>query len=615
MDVLLVLPNVFFTNRIGDHESKEPIGLLYLAAVLRHAGYKVSVVQADYYGLSVEQTIDVILLHNPSVVGFSITQRAVNSTALIVKLLRKRGYTGHITSGGYFPSLCTEAFLAKIPEIDSAVIGEGENTFLELIKCLDYREPWDTLLGLAYRDHGAVVINQLRPFITNLDTIPFPIRDLLNDAFWRMGYATLISSRGCYGNCTFCPQNAFKKKNLGPRWRGRSPENVVTEIESISRNSGISMFKFNDDNIFGPGQDGCQRVIGICEEIISRGIKAKYMAYCRINDINHKTMTLMRRAGFERLLVGVESSQPAILREYKKGISPDQVRKKFSLLESLGFSVIPGFMMFNPYSSLQQIERDLDFLRETKSFGVSITKTLKIHDSTEIKERLLTAGKLKLVPFDKGYHEYTVENSVARVFKAVKLIWGKLIDPMQADYQDFVTRLKKSVSFNQRQAYDHYLQLVWEIQADTMVRLINWVRTDKIDRAEVVSLISEVQSRLNKVIQYLKICEPHDVSSSRQFRFYPFYKGKENYCLDLVSSRIFQVSRELWNGLRVLVSQQSTEGLEAGVRKQIEQLNQQGLIQPIELSSKEVIDITKLADSVVEILQDYNLNTMRESYY
>lgn len=615
MNVLLVLPNVYLGNRIGDHESKEPLGLLYLVAVLRSKGYEASVLQADYYGLSVEQTVDVVLFQNPAIVGFSVTQRAAPSVLKTVELLRKSGFTGHITSGGYLPSLCTEDFLNRATEIDSVVVGEGEETFLELVECLNYGRHWNCVSGLAYRKGTSVIINQPRPLIRDLDTLTFPSRDLLTDAFGRMGYASLISSRGCYGNCTFCPQNAFKCKNPGPRWRGRSPENVVDEMESINRDYNIGMFKFNDDNIFGPGETGRERVIGICEEIIRRGVKVSLMAYCRINDIEHEVMALMRKAGFERLLVGIESTIPTILCEYKKEISPIQIREKLTLLEELGFSVIPGFMMFNPYSSLGQLETDLEFLRTTKSFGVSISKTLKIHDSTEIKNQLLACGRLKLVPFEEGYHEYTIDNGVARVFKSLKLIWSRIIDPMQANCQDLVARLKKSTSFNTRQEYDEYLRLIWEIQADIMVRLINWVRADRVDRVEIKDLLKEVQSRMNQVIVYLKARETSKVSRARQFRLYPFCKNNISYCLDLVSSRIFPVDSNLLRGLRIMISEQSTENLEPAVVNQVKTLERKGLIQPLESSIIKSFDGEKVAELVTEVLQDHDLSTMTERYF
>lgn len=615
MKVALVLPNVYLGNRIGDHESKEPLGLLYLTSALRQSGHSVSVIQADFYGLSVEQTAEVTLMHRPDVIGLSLTQRSSVSGLKLVEVLRGRGYEGHITSGGYLPSLCTDDFLTRASGVDSAVIGEGETTFSELVGCLSSNISWQNITGMAYCCNGRTVVNPLRPLIGDLDTLPFPARDLLADAYGRMGYATIVSSRGCYGRCTFCPQNAFKQTNPGPHWRGRSPANVVDEIESIHKEFSINMFKFNDDDIFGPGELGRQRVVGICQEILRRGIRSNFMAYCRINDIDKDVMGLMREAGFERILVGVESSIPEVLKEYKKGITTTLIKEKIAVLEGLGFSIIPGFMMFNPYSSLVQLETDLEFLRETKSFGVSISKTLKVHDSTEIKRRLLEEGRLKLVPFYQGYHEYTVGNDVARVFKALKLVWGKLIDPVQAEYQHVATQLKKTGSFNSRHEYEKYLQLVWETQAFVMTRLIGFVREDRASLAEVRLLVSEVKTRMQGLIDYLCSVETQDTRTAHQYRLYPFQSAEGAHCLDLVSSAIFPTSPEVVRCIRSLISEQSTEGLDSEIREQIQTLEKKGLVNRAVPEMPKLADADSLAEDVVRVLQDKTLNSMTERYY
>ncbi len=142
MDVLLVLPNVYFGTRIGDHESKEPLGLLYLVAVLRASGLTASVLQADFHGLSIEQTATVIMMHRPSVVGFQMTQRSASSTLRIVRRLRETGFVGHITAGGYFPTLSFRELLASTDDLDSVVIGEGEQTFSELVRCILSGSDW-----------------------------------------------------------------------------------------------------------------------------------------------------------------------------------------------------------------------------------------------------------------------------------------------------------------------------------------------------------------------------------------------------------------------------------------------------------------------------------------
>ena len=323
----------------------------------------------------------------------------------------------------------------------------------------------------------------------------------------------------------------------------------------------------------------------------------------------------MRKVGFERILVGVESSIPEVLKEYKKGITTALIKERIGVLEELGFSIIPGFMMFNPYSSLVQLETDLEFLRATKSFGVSISKSLKVHDSTEIKSRLLEAGRLKLVPFYQGYHEYTVGNDVARVFKAMKLIWGKLIDPVQEDYQHVSTRLKKTGSFNSRHEYEKYLQLVWEIQAHVMTRLIGFVREDNVSLMAVELLVGEVKTHVQDLVDYLCSAETQDTQVAHQYRLYPFHGAGNNYCLDLVSSTIFTISPDMVECIRSLISEQSTEELDTETRSQIQVLEQKGLINRMVPEAPKPTNADSLAEDVVRVLQDKTLNSMTERYY
>lgn len=617
MDALLILPNVYIGNRIGDHESKEPLGLLYLVAVLRQIGHRATVIQADYYGLSVEQTAQVALLHEPEVIGFSVTQRAAPATIAIIERLRVLGYRGHICCGGYLPSLCPQEFLAAAPGVDSVVIGEGEVTFPELVGRLAARSQWQDLLGIAYRyQDGRVVVNALRPAIQNLDALPYPDRQLLSDAFHRMGYATVITSRGCYGNCTFCSQNAFKQLNPGPRWRGRNPSEVVSELERIWRDFGIATFKFNDDDIFGPGTAGRKRIVGICEELLRRNLNFHLMAYCRINDVEEDMMQLMRRAGFERLLVGVESILPPILSQYRKGIFPEQIYLSFALLKRLGFTVIPGFMMFNPYTTIEGLPVELAFLREAEAYGVSISKTLKVHDGTDIKSILQAQGRLRPVPFTHGYHEYEVDSQVARVYAALKLIWIKLIDPLQDKLQHVITRLKKSHSFNTRQDYDQYLRMVWEVQADVLLRLVEWVRQGMVSKEEVRRLVVEVIDRMSAVANFLRQHNSVAADEAHQYRLYPLRLQNGNtYCLDLVSSQLFPVDAPLLAALKLMESEQSTEHIDVAVRIRLQELRSTGQLQPaLAILPLAQPDSEDIARQVIAILQDCNLKTMTERY-
>ncbi len=553
------------------------------------------------------------MVHKPDIIGLSVTQRAAPATLKIVRQLREQGFLGHIVAGGYLPTLNAVDFLLKAKEVDSVVLGEGEQTTVELVDCLRSGRPWHNIAGLAYRNGSTVVTTPARPLIKHLDLLPFPARDLLNEALWRMGYATLISSRGCYGNCTFCPQNAYKMKNPGPRWRGRQPDLVAEEMRQMQVDFGVEMFKFNDDDIFGPGVKGRQRVIELCREIRQKKIKASLMCYCRINDIDREMLDVMRSAGFERILVGIESMDPQIIQHYQKGITPDQVYKKLALVEEMGFSIIPGFMMFNPYSSIPQLRSDLEFLRHTKSFGVSISKTLKVHDSTPIKDKLMEEGRLNEVPFDEGYHEYLVDNRVARIFKVLKLVWSKLIDPIQADYQHIATSLKKAKSFNQRQMFDEYHRLVWEIQADLLLNIIEWVEIDQIPPDQIEQTLTQVRQKMGSVIEFLQ--DQDKKYSKKKYGLYPFISIGCHQCLDLVSGRMAEIEESYFDELVEFVAKQSKKGLTKQFTNWFSKNYKMLNVGIFESVSKEVVSNQNIIINIEEILADRNLNSMTEKYF
>ncbi|MCP4110056.1 MAG: B12-binding domain-containing radical SAM protein [Desulfobacteraceae bacterium] len=581
---------------------------------MREKGCRASVIQADFYGLSANQTRDVILHYKPDVVGFSITQRSVETSLKIINSLRKSGFRGHITVGGYMPTLNYYDLLLLTDSIDSVVIGEGEITFTQLVQHVDLKKNWRAVSGIAYKSDTQVAVNELRPAISELDSLPFPARDLLQDASSRMGYASLISSRGCYGNCTFCSQNAFGKKNPGPRWRGRSAENVVDEIEILVKEYGIQTFKFNDDNIFGPGIAGQQRVHDMCEEIIKRKLSIHMMAYCRVNDVNQDTMTLMREAGFERILLGIESIIPSTLKAYRKGIRKNQIDQSLQLLENLGFSVIPGFMMFNPYSTISKLEKNLSFLRSTKAYGVSISKNLKVHDSTEIKEQLLQNGKLKPVHFINGYHEYIVGNDVARVYMMLKIVWTCWVDPIQKETQDVITRLKKSVSFNKRKEWDDYLRIIWEVQADLMDKFLNWIKIEKIEKADIRLTLKDTYNTLISLRNYLIEEKSPSILKGNNYRIYPFFLNDAQYFLDIQTSNFFQVEEEIQEGVNMLINEQSTANVTPYALSKIQEFEKQGIIAPTVNEKIMLEDIEALTDKIWEMYHNYNLDVLPEMY-
>ena len=355
MDALLVLPPMYQSGRIPDYNPKEPMGLMYISEALKQNGFSVEIFDADILALTIEQTVAEIIKHQAKIIGCSVMQRALPSVKLLAEKLRLKGVKVHICCGGFTATLSARHILEQIPAVDLIVLGEGEVTFSRLTKAVSEGTPWKHLDGIAYRQNDEVVINQpaTKPDIYSLC---WPSRDLLDVCLKKTNYATILASRGCYGICTFCSNQSFERTSVGSNWRGRSPIDIVNEIEELRRSRDVRVFKFNNPNIFGPGKGGRQHVVDICNEIINRNIDDVHiMGFCRSNDIDLEVATLMSRAGFERVLMGIESANPKILRLFKKGESLETIRQSIDIFRRVGIGIVPGFMVFNPYTTIETL--------------------------------------------------------------------------------------------------------------------------------------------------------------------------------------------------------------------------------------------------------------------
>lgn len=475
VDVLLVLPPMYQTGRTPDHNPKEPMGLMYIASYLRKAGITVEIMDADILAMTVRQTIHAVSKSCARIIGFSVMQRALPSFREIARGIRQRGCGAHICCGGFAATLSAEHILRRVPEVDSVVLGEGEEIFARLASNVLAGEEWRGIPGVAYMDGECYVIPKTaeKP---QIDSLAWPSRDILPICFDKTNYATLVASRGCYGNCTFCSNKTFERASAGPKWRGRDAVDIADEICHLREVYGVSVFKLNDPNMFGPGSGGREHVSRMCREIISRGISDIHMmGFCRSNDIDEDIAFLMRRAGFERILIGIESSSPYALKEFRKGETIDVIRKSMTILRRAEISIVPGFMIFNPYTTLDSLEDDLGFLEESGLRPI-LAKSLRIFDGTPIQHMMAAEGRLvERDPFE-GYHEYTVDRDVAAAYMALKTVSVDWVGRLKKSYQDSLWRIKKAPSFAARKKFDSLNKQMFLIERDMLMKAISWIR-------------------------------------------------------------------------------------------------------------------------------------------
>ena len=244
----------------------------------------------------------------------------------------------------------------------------------------------------------------------------------------------------------------------------------------IDLRHGVSVFKFNDPNLFGPGRNGRQHVVNLCKELQQRALgNLHLMGFCRSNDLDLEVARLMKSVGFERLLIGIESADEQILRLFRKGESLETIRQSISILREVGISLVPGFMIFNPYTTLSTLDRDILFLEEY-GFTPTLSKSLRIFDGTPLQGILGDEGRLIWISPFEGYHEYLVDPTIAAVYMALKTIYIEWIDALRKNYQNQLWVIKKAPAFNQRKVFDTLNQMVFSLELNTLKALMSWVR-------------------------------------------------------------------------------------------------------------------------------------------
>ena len=375
----------------------EPIGIEYCASFLRSKN-----IEADIYDVALRPGKNhlvamEILNQNPDCIGFSIlySHMMVDSYDLIVAL-KKNGYKGHITVGGTYPTLSADFVLKNFPLIDSVSRVEGETTSYSLSRSIKGEIKLEDVDGLSFRRQQLISHNKSLPLITNLDSLPNPSRDNFHAYAAKGGIIQIHSSRGCHANCSFCGTAAFYRKASGPKWRARSPKNILSELKSLVPMAKNNEVWFTDDNFIGPGTKGNERAIMIAEEIIKNSLKINFVIQSRADNLRRETMRKLKDAGMKKVYIGIESGTNRHLSTYQKRLTAKENAAALQLLESERLFVEIGFIGFDPYTTLQEIEENIRFLEqnsENSDFVHPIAFDMLIpYRGTPLAEKLKNEG-------------------------------------------------------------------------------------------------------------------------------------------------------------------------------------------------------------------------------
>ena len=336
-----------------------PIGLLHIGSALKNTGHEVRVIHCTE--VEIDKYVAEIAKTQPLWVGFSVmTGPQTTHSAWMSKRIKSQSNVP-IVWGGIHPSLLPEQCLEE-DYIDIVVIGEGEETAIELSQRLESKKSLERVLGLAYKlkqnGQSEPCVNARRPFIENLDADKYRLDFELLEAtkyFLKAGtgkYQKVFSyktSRGCPFNCGFCYNNEFNLR----RWRGKSAERVIEDITYLKKTYGIDGVKFYDDEFYV----NRERALKILE-----GIQIPAKTDIRIDMVTEELAARLKEFDVFDILIGIESGSDRILKLLNKGITVEQIKKGVEILAKynlkVGYSAIIGI----PTETEEEMNATIDLI-------------------------------------------------------------------------------------------------------------------------------------------------------------------------------------------------------------------------------------------------------------
>jgi len=438
--VLLVNPpqENLVTNNIPSVVDEErghnpPLGLLYVAAHARaNTPHEIRVVDAVVEELGYPELKKRIEAEKPDLVGVTATTFTLVDAVMTVRLVKDINPDITVVMGGPHPYIYPDETI-NLPGIDYLVIGEGEAVFSALLNNLGNTPALRKVRGLVFREDGEVVNTGLPPLVDDLDSLPFPARDLTpyRDYYSLIAKSqpvtTMITSRGCPYRCLFCD-----RPHLGKRFRPRSAENVVDEME-LCVGMGISEFLIYDDTF----TINKKRVLDICRLINERGLKIGWDVRARVDTVNKEMLRAMKQAGCDRIHYGVEAGSPEVIETLRKGITIEQVKRVFSETKSVGISILAYFMIGSPGETRSQMDESLRLARELKPDYLHLSITTPFPE-TDLYRMGFEKGVLK-EDYWREFARNPVKGFIPNVWDEF-LSRDELIEMLHRGYKGFYLR-------------------------------------------------------------------------------------------------------------------------------------------------------------------------------
>jgi len=342
------------------------LGLGYIAAFLREKGHSVSILDPEAQNLNQGELLEKIKAYCPDIVGISATTPDFKNALKVTDLVRKNIDT-FIILGGIHASSLPEYILKTHPgRFDALCIGEGELTMLEICQYLEGKiKSLSEIKGICFQEKGGINRTPPRPFIEDVDSLPFPARDLVDPDLYRPHAfnfrkgktATIITSRGCPFRCIFCAS----KLTLGGKFRARSPDNVLREIKHLIERYHVNHILIQDDTF----TFDVERAKEICRQIVNEKLEIEWFAFSQVSKIDEELFSLMKRAGCYSIGFGIESADQEVLKSMRKVNTIEECSFAIKSAKKYGLKTQAYFIFGNKGDTKETVSKTIKFAIRT----------------------------------------------------------------------------------------------------------------------------------------------------------------------------------------------------------------------------------------------------------
>ena len=350
-------------KKINEAVSSPSIGLLSIASVLKMHGYEVRILDFFVERITGKQFVSFLEEYNPGVIGFSVYTRTVPFLDKMTQILKKIHYKGIIVAGGPHASFCQEEMLQKY-HVDYVISGEGEFSFLKLMEHINYGYPIAKVKGVSYMEGSEICINPASGQIEILDALPLQPIGLV-DADKYSSPFSIITSRGCPGNCIYCASRALQ----GRKYRMRSAENIICELIYMSKALNKVTFLILDDTFTAD----VVRFKKFANLIKKSNIPFQFRIESRGDVLNYEILKMLKEINCKIIHVGIESGSQEVISQIGKKIDLESTIEKLYQGSQLGIHIVASFIIGHYCDTEQTVEESLTLMKKLTESGIEVS--------------------------------------------------------------------------------------------------------------------------------------------------------------------------------------------------------------------------------------------------